>query len=204
MVDDAIRHSGATGDSARRGLVGSSDGRAPVTVPPSGPVFLGLRLHRDTTLGYSFFVPVGWRRLELESADGSGVIYAPAPDDAATSFSAEGRDLGLSVAAEDLPALRTGFLRGLRALPESVLESSEAESIGSLITLEARHTFRQDDSTRKRWVRLLYHGTTQVRLVAQAASLEQFQYWLPMFYESMRTFRFGDWGTEVGSPPAGP
>ena len=136
--------------------------------------------------------------MELDSAEGSGVIYAPALDDAATSFSAEGRDLGLSVAAEDLPALRTGFLRGLRALTGSVLESSEAETIGPLITMEARHTFLQEGHARKRWVRLLYQGSTQVRLVAQGASVEQFHYWLPMFYESMRTFRFGDWG--VGAP----
>jgi hypothetical protein len=42
-------------------------------------------------------------------------------------------------------------------------------------------------------VRLLYQGRTQVRLVAQAASVDGYAYWEPMFYEAMRTVRFGDW-----------
>jgi hypothetical protein len=36
-----------------------------------------------------------------------------------------------------------------------------------------------------------------VRLVAQGATVEQFDYWLPMFYEAMRTFQFGDWAVEL-------
>ena len=166
-------------------------------VPTERPSFTGLLLHRDRAVGYSFFVPVGWHRMELESEGGSGVIYAPQPDDALTSFSAEGRDLGTTLAAEDLPALRDGFLRGLRRLPRSHIESSEAEAIGHLITMEARHTFRDGNQTRKRWVRLLYQGSLQVRLVAQGESVAQFHYWLPMFYESMRTFQFGDWAAEL-------
>jgi hypothetical protein len=40
-------------------------------------------------------------------------------------------------------------------------------------------------------VRLLYRGSTQLRLVAQAASVETFAYWEPMFFEAMRTVHFG-------------
>ena len=167
------------------------------------PSFKGLLVHRDSVIGYSFFVPLGWQRLELESAEGSGVVYAPAETEVETSFSAEGRDLGTAVTADDLPALRAGFLQGLRAMPASTLESWEAEAIGSLLTMEARHTFQQGAATRKRWVRLLYQGSAQVRLVAQGASVEAFHYWLPMFYQSMRTFRFGDWQFEMPGPPDG-
>ena len=168
-----------------------------MTGPGQHPSFAGLLLHRDRVVGYSFFVPLGWHRLHLESAEGSGVIYAPEPADPSTSFSAEGRDLGLPVLAEDLPALRAGFLRGLRALPGAGLESWEVEAIGPLLTMEARHTYVQEGQTAKRWVRLLYQGPLQVRLVAQAPTVERFDYWLPMFYEAMRTFRFGDWAAEL-------
>lgn len=168
-----------------------------MTTVPQLPSFTGLRLHRDTTLGYSFFVPLDWARLELESATGNGVMYAPRADEPLNSFSAEGRDLGTAVNADDLSALEAGFLAGLRRLPRSAVESSEAESIGRLITMEARHTFRAGKVTRKRWVRLLYQDSLQVRLVAQGATVEQFEYWLPMFYEAMRTFQFGDWAVEL-------
>lgn len=156
-----------------------------------------MRLHRDQTLGYSFFVPLDWHALELESATGNGAMYAPVVDDPLNSFSAEGRDLGTAVTADDLPALEAGFLAGVRRLPRSVIESAEAEAIGRLITMEARHTFREGKVTRKRWVRLLYQGSVQVRLVAQGATVEQFAYWLPMFFQSMRTFQFGDWAASL-------
>jgi hypothetical protein len=40
--------------------------------------------------------------------------------------------------------------------------------------------------------RLLYQDRIQLRLIAQAASVEQFSYWEPMFYTAMRRVRFGD------------
>lgn len=168
-----------------------------------GPSFHGLLVHSDSAIGYSLLIPLGWQRLELDSAEGQGVIYAPSADDVATSFSAEGRDLGTTVTPGDLPALREGFLRGLRRMPGSVLETWEAEAVGNLVTMEARHTFIDGAATRKRWVRLLYQGSVQVRLVAQGATAQAFDYWLPMFYESMRTFRFGDWQLEMPGPLEG-
>lgn len=162
------------------------------------PSFTGLLLHREPTLGYSFFVPDGWRRREMLGAEGNGILYAPDVDDDFTNFSVDGRDLGVEVGAADLSTLRAGFLRGLRQLPRSRILNSEADAIGRLISLEAQHTYRDGQATRKRWVRMLYQGTVQVRLVAQAATVEEFEYWLPMFYQSIRTFRFGDWALEAG------
>ena len=67
----------------------------------------------------------------------------------------------------------------------------EADTVGDLVTLEARATYVEDGHLRKRWVRLLYRHSTQLRLIAQAASVEAFDYWEPMFFEAMRTVRFG-------------
>src|SRR5579885_1169496 len=105
------------------------------------PSFTGLMLHREPTLGYSFFVPDGWHRREIEGGGDFSVLYAPSTDDAFTSFSAEGQDLGVEVKAEDLPALREGARRGIRKLPGSRITQFEAEAIGRLITIEARHTY---------------------------------------------------------------
>ena len=51
--------------------------------------------------------------------------------------------------------------------------------------------------TRKRWVRLLYQGRTQLRLVAEGSSVERFAYWEPMFFTAFRTVKFGDWAADA-------
>jgi len=163
-----------------------------------GPRFTGLVLHREPTLGYSFFVPDGWHRLLVEGEEGHGVLYAPSLDEPFTSASVVAHDLGVGVEPTDLAALRTGFRRGLRRLPGASIESVEAEAIGNLITIEGRHTYRDGEATRKRWVRLLYQKSLLVRIVAQAINPEDFAYWEPMFYQTIRTFRFGDWAADVG------
>jgi hypothetical protein len=66
--------------------------------------------------------------------------------------------------------------------------------------MEARQTFLDGATRRRHWVRLLYQGSTQVRLVARGETVEEFQRWLPMFYETMRTFRFGDWWADASVP----
>lgn len=164
------------------------------------PAFTGLVVHYDPRHDFSFLIPDGWVPRELSTEGSGGVFYSPSLDEPFTGFAADGRNLEVTVTAADLEDLHAGFLSGLRRLPRSVIESQEAEAIGDLITLEARHTYREGKETRKRWVRLLYRGTTQVRLVAQGATVAAFHYWLPMFFESMRTVRFGDWRTEVRGP----
>lgn len=138
----------------------------------------------------SLFVPDGWSQLDV--LDGTDVFYAPDPADPLTGLAIEVRELTTVVRASDLQALRRGFLAGLRQLPESRIERREAEVVGALITLEARHTFRDGDCVRMRWVRLLYQDRVQVRLIAQAASVAQFAYWEPMFYTAMHSVHFGD------------
>lgn len=159
--------------------------------------YTGLLLYRDPARAYSFFVPLDWRQLELETTAASGVMFAPDPENPLTSFSVEGEDLGLTVTADDLPTLKRGFLAGLRKFPRSIIESSEAEAVGAVLTMEARHTYQQDGVTRKRWVRLIYRDTLQVRLVGQTETVKQFDYWLPVFFQTIRTFRFGDWAAEA-------
>jgi hypothetical protein len=165
--------------------------------PRPPPAFTGLIVHREPRYGCSMLIPEGWERRELVSELGSGAVFLPNRSDDLTSFSFEGRDLGLEVQSGDLAALRFGFLAGLRKLPGARIAHHEADAIGRLITMEARLTFREEGSVRKRWTRLLYQGRVQARLVAQGASAAEFDYWEPMFFQTIRTFRFSDWWADV-------
>ena len=168
-----------------------------MTEQPERPAFTGLLVYRNLEYRYSFLYPEGWYLADLETEGGQGIIVMPRPDDVATSFSAEARDLGTTVGADDLPALEHGFLAGLRRLPGAVIERHEASVTGALIMLEAWHTFREADSERRRWVRLLYQGSSQARLIAQGATAADFDYWLAMLSQPMRTFQFADWWAEI-------
>jgi hypothetical protein len=163
------------------------------SIPP--PTFTGLIVHRDPDAGYSLLLPDGWQRHDL--ADTGGTLYTPDQDDPTTGLELHGQDLGTEVQARDLPAIRRGFLRGLRQLTGCQIEQQEDTAIGGLLTLEARLTYRDRDGTRKRWVRLLYQGTMQVRLLAEGSTVERFAHWEPMFFTAFRTVRFGDWWSEA-------
>jgi hypothetical protein len=159
------------------------------------PAFTGLVVHRDPVAGFSLLLPDGWQRTDLP--DGGGTLYAPDPNDPTTGLEVSGHDLGTEVHARDLPALRRGFLAGLRQLPDAHIEQQEGVTIGALLSLEARVTYRDGEATRRRWVRLLYQGSIQVLLLAEGSTPERFAYWESMFVTAFRTVRFGDWWAEA-------
>ena len=148
------------------------------------PAIRGLSWHRDQY--YSFFVPDDWQRLDWAD-DRTGVIYAPDSSDPQTVFAVDLKDLGTQVAAEDLEILAEAFFDSIHHLPQSILEAQQQKAAGGLLELEAKYTFQEQGQTRKRWVRLFYHGTRQIAMTAQGATPEKYQYWLPWFFEAMMT-----------------
>ena len=106
----------------------------------------------------------------------------PDPDDPTTGLEVNGVDLG-----DRGPARATCRRSGAASwpacasCPAAASSSRRTTAIGELLTLEARLTYRQDEATRKRWVRLLYQGRAQIRLVAEGSSVERFGYWESMF-----------------------
>ena len=169
-------------------------------VPTERPWFTGVDVYRDLTHHFSLLYPRGWHKFELDAEGGQGIILTPSPDpaDVATSLSIEARDLGTVVTAADLPILRQGVVRGLRQLRDLRIESQEGEDTADFLNLEFRFTFREsaDGPRRKRWLRLAYQDATQVRLIAQGADEAHFEYWMPFFYQAIRTFQFADWWAE--------
>jgi hypothetical protein len=116
-----------------------------------------------------------------------GVIYSPYSEDLNTTFLAEKRKLAYSVTQEDVPILREGFNRGLDALPEIEIEWQDETVTSTLITFEARFTFLEEGMRPKRWVRNIYWGNGQLILIAQGADADEFEHWMPMFYNAMVT-----------------
>ncbi len=150
------------------------------------PRYTGMFKHVDKEGGYSLWLPTGWRQIDM--VDGHhGVIFTPSSDSYDTSFSAEKHVLEYTVREKDAPVLRKGFAAGLAALPGVEVESQQENITPTLKTLEARFTFLEGEARRKRWVRVVYWGKGQLTLIAQGATPEEFDYWLPMFFNTMMT-----------------
>jgi hypothetical protein len=161
------------------------------------PAFRGLSVHRDLRHKFSLLYPQGWTPVELPKHEGGGTVFYPDPADGHTSLLVRGARLRRKVRPDDIDTLREGMVEGLHQLSGVEVESADARSVGNLIDLQSRHTYRGGDAVRKRWLRLLYQGTVQITLIAQGASPERFDYWLPMFTSAMHTVQFADWWAEI-------
>lgn len=150
------------------------------------PAVKGLTWHRHQY--YSFFTPVDWHRFEWPDQR-VGEICGPDRDDPLTVFAVSVDDLGTQVTADDLDALAEGFFGTIERLPDVAIELRDRKAVGHQLELETKYTFRDHGATRKCWIRVFYHLTRQVTMTAQGATVEKYDYWLPMFYQAMMTAR---------------
>lgn len=148
------------------------------------PTIKGLTWHRRQY--YSFFTPISWHRFTwLDEREGE--IYGPDPDDPWTSYAVTVEHMGTQIVADDLDALAEGFFETLAQLPEIEFELRNQKIAGSQLELETKYTFFDQGATRKCWVRVFYHMTRQITMTAQGSTIEKYDYWLPMFFQSMMT-----------------
>lgn len=148
------------------------------------PAIKGLSWHPREF--YSFFTPIDWQQFEWP--DGRmGEIYGPDPSDPLTVFAVSVDDMGMRVTAEDLDVLSEGFFETIEAFEDCQLELREQKAVGKLLELEAKYTFKDGENTRKCWTRVFYHFTRQVTMTARGATVEKYDYWLPMFFQAMAT-----------------
>lgn len=72
-------------------------------------------------------------------------------------------------------------------LPGVAIETQDEVVEENILALEARLTYLDQGQTKKRWIRIIYAGAAQLTLIAEGTSAEEFEYWLPMFYNTMMT-----------------
>lgn len=152
------------------------------------PFYTGMIEHRDMEGGFSLWIPSGWYRHDLKLYH-TGVLYTPYADDINTSLYAEKSKLKFKVTPEDLDTLRDGFNAGLENLPGIEIESKDESLLGDMIIFDARYTFLEGIERRKRWARSVFWSNRQLVIIAQGRTPEDFQYWLPMFYDIIMTAR---------------
>ena len=158
------------------------------TEKQGNPRYTGMFNYIDPEQAFAIWLPTGWTQYEMKKGH-HGVIFSPYPDHYDTSFTAEFHRLKFEVSNDDLPVLQEGFEAGIKALPGVEIESFTYTPTSTLITLEAKFTFLEGENRRKRWVRNIYWGDGQVVFIAQGATVKEYDYWLPMFYNTMVTFQ---------------
>lgn len=151
------------------------------------PIYTGVTKHLEKEAGYAIWVPTDWTKFDMKEGHW-GVIYSPYKDSYDTCFLAERFTVKYPVNEDDLPVLQQAFEEGIANLPGVAVEYTKAEGRKDVVILEARFTFLEGEHQRKRWVRNIYWGTGQLVFIAQGESIEDFEYWLPMFYNTMMSF----------------
>ena len=154
------------------------------------PELMSMKIHKER--GFAFLYPEAWHRFTFDAGSGPGVLFAEQANDFGTHVSLEVQDLATPVTADDLPELEKGFLAGLRKVPKSKLLSHTRFEISPMVGLEAHQSFDEVGLRRRRWVRLLYAGRLQARLVAQAADEATWETWRVKFEPIVSSFDFGD------------
>lgn len=150
------------------------------------PAYTGVNLHRDVKGGYGVWIPAEWYEMKLRR-NHRGFLFSPYQDDINTSILVEKRKLKVSVTYDDLPILREGFRDGILKLPGVEIESEDENLTQTISFFEARFTFLEGDNRRKRWVRNIYWGNAQLVMIAQGRTPEDFEKYLPMFFNCFFT-----------------
>ncbi len=155
------------------------------------PEYTGLRKYVSKG-GFALWYPMGWREIPM-TGEHNGAIITPYEDHYNTCFAVEKMTLPYEVEAEDVPTLRKGMEEGLNALPGIQIESIEVTPTATLIILDAIYSYLEGDARRKRWLRNIYWNEAQLVVIAQGQTVEEYELYKPVFFNSMMTL-------EVGSP----
>lgn len=150
------------------------------------PAYVGAKGYRDNKGGFEIWLPSDWVQVNLKR-NHHGWLFSPYADDYNTALIVEKHRLKVTVTPEDIPVLREAFNEALKNLPGVEILSTEETLSQSVNIFEARFTFLEGEDRRKRWVRNIYWGDGQLVLTAQGRTPEDFDYWLPMFYNSITT-----------------
>ncbi len=152
------------------------------------PAYTGMTFYPDTKNGFGIWIPSEWRRTDLKKKH-NGALYSPYPDDNNTCILFEKHILKVKVTRDDIPVLREALHKALLDLPGVEVETTEENISDTINVFDARFTFIEDGQKRKRWLRNIYWAEGQLVVVAQGRTPEDFDYWLPMFFNTMTTIQ---------------
>lgn len=152
-----------------------------------------LLVHDNHEWGYEIRRPEVWYERPLDMESGTGLVFTPDPIETDVALSVEIQDLGTEVTPDDLPDLVAAFLAGLDAVPGSYVEQHQAFANEFAIGIDAVQTYDGETGERsKRWIKLLYKGSVQARVIAQAPTVEEYDRLRPLFAPCMSTFMLHD------------
>ena len=155
-------------------------------MPDQRAAITGLRLR--TGVGYSFHHPRDWHAAGWQDGR-AGELLLPDAGDPATLFAVETIRLPEALTVDDLPVAAEELSAAIAELEEPHLEALETKSAGSLLAISATFTFAEHGTTRRRWVRILVHGTRQLTVTAQGSSPERYAHWAGPLYTTMMSVR---------------
>ena len=115
------------------------------------------------------------------------MMFSPYADDINTSLLTQKHTLKYKVKPGDMALLRDSFEKGIRNLPGAEVDKIDAAYSDTINVFDAQFTFLDGDVRRKRWVRNIYWGEAQLVIIAQGRTPEDYEYWLPMFFNTITT-----------------
>ncbi len=154
------------------------------------PAYKGMTKHVFKEGGFALWLPSDWRRIEM--AEGHlGAIFTPYPDHFNTCIAVEKHLLPYDVKPGDASTLRKGLEEGLQSLPGCEIESIVDSFAGNVVIFDAKYSFLEDGLRRKRWLRNIYWNEAQLVVIAQGQDEEDYEYWMPMFFNTLMTIDTG-------------
>ena len=160
------------------------------TTKRKNPVYHGMRKFADIEGGYGVWLSSEWFFHEMTNGH-RGAIFTPYEEDLNTCFACEKVVLKYKTTQEDAQILREGFEEGVLSLPGVEVEKFDQSVTNTLMIFDAIFSFDEEGQRRKRWVRNVYWGEGQLILLAQGTTPEEFEYWRPMFFNTMLTAEVG-------------
>ena len=151
------------------------------------PFYTGMTKHWDHAAGYAVWLPSDWRKIEMVKGK-QGWIFTPYKENFDTCFVSEKKTLKYPVEPKDADTLMEGLLDGIKSLPEAEILETKKDTGKMVILLEAKFTFIENGQRRKRWVKSMYWGKSNLVLIAQGATEEDYTYWEGMLFNSMMTY----------------
>jgi hypothetical protein len=92
------------------------------------------------------------------------------------------------VTAKDLDLLHEGVKEGLSQLPQLSIESSRDDTIANQCRFQRVYTFCQNGAVRKRKVWMIYVYRWLFVLLAQGATVDEYEFWSTMLDDLFCSF----------------